>query len=195
VTSLTQSINISGLYPDGTTVILQHINLRERNQNSNLPLNRTLDRDMVKTVAKPSPKTNADPAKETLMRVLHVDDDDDFLIISKRLLERQGSFQVESVLSVKEALQKIRQKPYEVIISDYQMFGRSGLDFLKELRDAGNDVPFFLFTGERGEEIAGEALNLGVDRYFNKNGNFEVVYVELASAIKEAVKAKRAQNC
>ena len=82
MTSLTQSINTSGLYPDGTTVILPHINLRERNQNSNLPLNRTLDRDMEKIDAKQLPKTNVDSAKETLMRVLHVDDDD--LIISKR---------------------------------------------------------------------------------------------------------------
>jgi DNA-binding NtrC family response regulator len=153
-----------------------------------------LDRDMAKTSAKPSPTTNSDPAKETLMYVLHVDDDDDFLIISKRLLERQGLFQVESVLSVKEALKKLGQKQYDMIISDYQMFGRSGLDFLKELRNKGNDVPFFLFTGEYRKEIADEALNLGVDRCFDKNGNFEVVYIEVASAIKEAVKAKRVKN-
>jgi len=149
---------------------------------------------MVKTAAKPLPTTNANPAKETLMHVLHVDDDDDFLIISKRLLERQGSFQIDVASSVKEALQKLGQKPYDAIISDYQMFGRTGLDFLKELRNEGNDVPFFLFTGERKEEIAGEALNFGVDRCFSKNGNYEVVYVELAYAIKEAVKAKRAKN-
>jgi hypothetical protein len=48
-----------------------------------------------------------------------------------------------------------------------------------------------LFTGERREEIVNEAHDLGVDRCFSKNGNFGVVYVELASAIKEAVKAKR----
>jgi len=148
---------------------------------------------MVKTSAKPSPTTDSDPAKETMIRVLHVDDDDNFLIISKRFLERQGSFQVESVLSVKEALQKLRQKSYDVIISDYQLFGKTGLEFLRELRDEGNDVPFFLFTGERREEIAGEALNFGADRCFNKNGNF-VVYVELACAIEEAVKAKRAKK-
>jgi len=194
VTSLTQSINISGLYPDGITVILQHINLRERNQNSNLPLNRTLDRDMVKTVAKPSPKTNADPAKETLMRVLHVDDDDDFLIISKRLLELQCSFQVESVLSVKEALQKIRQKSYDVIVSDYQMPETNGLNFLKELRDRGNDIPFILFTGKGREEIAIDALNLGADRYFNKSGKPKTVYGELAHSLITAVKAKRAEK-
>ena len=69
------------------------------------------------------------------------------------------------------------------------MFGRSGLEFLKDLRDSGNDVPFFLFTGKCGEEIAMEALNLGADRYFNKNGNLEVVYVELAHSLKKAVKS------
>ena len=150
---------------------------------------------MVKIDDEPSPTTTVYPAREAVIHVLHVDDDDDFLIISKRFLERQGSFQVESVLSVKEALQKIMQKPYDAIISDYQMFGRSGLDFLKELRDGGNDVPFFLFTGERREEIAIEALNHGADRYFNKNGDSEVLFVELAYAIKEAVKAKRAKKC
>ena len=160
-----------------------------------MPITRTLDRDMVKTNGEPSPTTTVYPAKEALTRVLHVDDDDDFLVISKRLLERQGSFQVESVLSVKEALQKIMQKPYDAIISDYQMFGRSGLDFLKELRDGGNDVPFFLFTGERREEIAIEALNLGADRHFSKNGNYEALFVELAYAIREAMKAKRAKKC
>jgi len=149
---------------------------------------------MVKTVAKPSPKTNSDPAKETLIRVLHVDDDDDFLIISKRLLERQGQFQVESVLSVKEALQKLRQKQYDVIVSDYQMPETDGLNFLKELRDGGNDIPFFLFTGKGREEIAIEALNLGADRYFNKSGKPQTVYGELAHSLITAVKAKRAEN-
>jgi DNA-binding response OmpR family regulator len=153
-----------------------------------------LDHDMIKTDAEPSPTTTVYPAREAVIHVLHVDDDDDFLIISKRFLERQGSFQVETVLSVKEALQKIMKKPYDAIISDYPMFGKSGLDFLKELRDGENDVPFFLFTGERREEIAIEALNHGSDRYFSKNGDSEVLFVELAYAIRETVKAKRAKK-
>ena len=144
---------------------------------------------MVESTAEQFPKIALGLTKDALIRVLHVDDDDDFLITSKRFLERQGSFQIETASSVNEALQKIRQKPYDVIVSDYQMFGRSGLEFLKDLRDSGNDVPFFLFTGECGKEIAIDALNLGADRYFNKNGNLEVVYVELAHSLKKAVKS------
>ena len=144
---------------------------------------------MVESPAEQLPKTVLGLIKDALIRVLHVDDDDDFLIISKRFLERQGSFQIETASSVNEALQKIKQQKYDVIISDYQMPEMTGLDFLKELRAGENDVPFILFTGECGEEITMEALNLGADRYFNKNGNLEVVYVELAHSLKKAVKS------
>ena len=125
---------------------------------------------MIESTAEQLPKTALGLTNDALIRVLHVDDDDDFLIISKRFLERQGSFQIETVSSVKEALQKIKQKKYDVIIiSDYQMPEMNGLD-LKELRAGENDAPFILFTGECREEIAMEALNFGADRYFNKNG-------------------------
>jgi len=154
-----------------------------------------LDCNMVKTVAKSSPTTTAEAAKDLLTRVLHVDDDDDFLVISKRLLERQGSFLVETALSVKQALQKIEQKTYDAVVSDYQMFGKSGLEFLKELRADGNDIPFFLVTGDCREEVVIEALNLGVDRCFRKDVNFDVLFVELAYAINESVKAKQIKNC
>jgi len=149
---------------------------------------------MIKSFPQQLPKTALGLTHEPLIPVLHVDDDEDFLIISKRNLEKQGSFQIETALSVKEALEKIGQKSFDIIVSDYQMLGRSGLDFLKELKNSGNDVPFFLFMGESREEIAIEALNLGADRFFNKNGNPKLVYVELAHGIRELVKAKRAKK-
>jgi len=42
-----------------------------------------------------------------LFKVLHVDDDEDFLIISKRQFEKLGQFQVETAFSVNEALKKL----------------------------------------------------------------------------------------
>jgi two-component system response regulator PilR (NtrC family) len=124
---------------------------------------------------------------------LHVDDDEDFLIISKRLLEKQG-LQVESVNSVKQALQKIGQKHYDTIVSDYKMFDKTGLELFAVIRNSGNDVPFFLVTGEEREEIFNKALNLGVDKCFSKDRNFEALYVELASAIKEAANTKHSTD-
>jgi len=125
---------------------------------------RTLDPNMTETFPHQPSKTVLHPNQEQKISVLHVDDNEDFRIISKRHLEQHGSFQIETVSSVKEAQQKISQKQYDAIISDYQMPEKTGLEFLKELRDNGNEVPFILFTGDGREEVAIEALNFGADR-------------------------------
>jgi ActR/RegA family two-component response regulator len=51
--------------------------------------------------------------RENPVRVLHVDDDSNFLVVAKRILEMRGPFQVDSVLSVKEAFERIREKEFE----------------------------------------------------------------------------------
>jgi PAS domain S-box-containing protein len=149
---------------------------------------------MLESSAEQLQKKPVSSKPETLIHVLHVDDDADFLKCSKRILEMYDPFQIETAVSVKEALQKIRQKAYDVIVSDYLMPERNGLNLLKELRNRGNDVPFILFTGKGREEIAIEALNLGADRYFNKSGKPETVYGELSHSIIAAVNAKRAEK-
>jgi len=133
-----------------------------------------------------------DTSEKELTRVLHVDDDACFLQCAKQCLEMQGQFQVETVLSVDKALEKLRKEEYDVVVCDYQMPKRDGLQFLRELRRKGISVPFILFTGKGREEVAVKALNLGVDGYFNKNGRPETVYGELAHGIKQTVEKRRA---
>ena len=107
--------------------------------------------------------------KEDVIRVLFVDNERGFLKTSKQILEMQGPFQVDLATSVEEAYEKMETKEYDLIISDYQM-PKDGLDFLKELRSEGNNIPFILFTGKGREEVAIQALNLGADYYINKVG-------------------------
>jgi PAS domain S-box-containing protein len=149
---------------------------------------------MLESSAKKLQKKPVSSKPESLIRVLHVDDDDDFLRCSKPFLEMQDSFQVETALSVKEALQKIRQKQYDVIVSDYIMPGKDGLEFLKELRESGNNIPFIIFTGKDREIVAIKALNFGADQYINKIGKTETVYSELAHSIRTVVKGKKAEE-
>ena len=127
---------------------------------------------------------------EIVIRVLCVDDETNLLDTTKSILELQTSFEIETASSVDEALQKMRKKEFDVVVSDYQMPIKSGLDFLKELRDSGNTIPFILFTGKGREEVAVEALNLGADRYFNKIGHPETVYGELAHGISQLANKK-----
>jgi PAS domain S-box-containing protein len=127
------------------------------------------------------------------IKVLHVDDDLSFITVSKSILE-EGPFKVDTVSTIDEALEMLKNGSYDVIISDYEMPLKNGLDFLKELRYTGYNTPFILFTGKGREEIAVQALNLGADRYIDKHGDPKVVFTELTTAIHQLYEKTRANR-
>ncbi|MGD6934348.1 MAG: PAS domain S-box protein [Candidatus Bathyarchaeia archaeon] len=122
---------------------------------------------------------------DTDIRVLHVDDDNSFVDVAKTILSGEGPFIIETATSVEEALTKIHEGSFDVIVSDYDMPRKNGLEFFKTIRGNGFTAPFILFTGKGREEIVVQALNLGVDRYISKHGDPETVYTELSVAIKQ----------
>src|SRR4030066_2240555 len=133
---------------------------------------------MAKSTIEASTEAILNVAKTKAIKVLHVVDDLVFLEVAKQCLEMQDEINVDTVSSVDEALEKMKQKDYDAVVSDYQMPDKDGLEFLRELREEGNTVPFIVFTGKGREEVAIEALNLGADRYIDKHGNPEAVYCE-----------------
>ncbi|MGZ5192107.1 MAG: PAS domain-containing protein, partial [Flavisolibacter sp.] len=133
-------------------------------------------------------------SKKSVIRVLHVDDDSFLLEVSKQVLTNMDTFDIDNAYSVDEALDKLSKESYDVVISDYEMPLKNGLQFLQELREQKNDIPFILFTGKGREEVVVKALNLGADRYINKNGDPETVYFELAHAISVTVEQKRSKS-
>ena len=103
----------------------------------------------------------------------------------------ERGFEVDNALSVDEAFKKMQSQVFDAIVSDYEKPQKNGLDFLKELREKGNEIPFILFTGKGREDVAVKALNLGADRYLNKNGSPEAYYCELVHAINNTVDRKK----
>jgi PAS domain S-box-containing protein len=132
--------------------------------------------------------------KKKVIRVLHVDDDFSFLEISKPILSMENNFEIDNASSVDEALKKLEEQPYDAVVSDYEMPQKDGLEFLKELREKNNQIPFILLTGKGREDVAVKALNLGADRYLNKNGSPETVYCELVHAINKTVESRRSHK-
>lgn len=101
---------------------------------------------------------------------------------------------VESSTCAEEALALLATKNYDVIISDYEMPQTNGLDFLKTLKQQKSSIPFILFTGKGREEVAIQALNLGADGYYNKQGSPETVYGELIHGIETLHEKRRIQH-
>ncbi len=129
----------------------------------------------------------------TVIRILHVDDDSSMLEMSKQILMDMGNFEIDYACCVEEAFKKLAVCNYDAVISDYEMPQKDGLQFLKELRNLNNEIPFILFTGKGREEVSIKALNLGADGYFNKQGNPETVYGELAYGINQALEKANAK--
>jgi PAS domain S-box-containing protein len=128
------------------------------------------------------------------IRVLYVDDEPCLLDIARRFLERGGGFSVDTTSSVREALALMDTSTYDAIVSDYQMPGRDGIDFLKQVRSAGNPIPFILFTGKGREEIAIQALNEGADFYLQKGGEPTSQFAELMHELRLIVKRNQTEE-
>ncbi|WP_435333824.1 PAS domain S-box protein [Haloarchaeobius sp. TZWWS8] len=134
------------------------------------------------------------PTARNQIRVLHVDDDSDFVDTVAVFLERgDEEFEVTTAYSAAAALDMLdEQDGFDCIVSDYEMPRMDGLDLLRAVRSRSSMLPFILFTGKGSEEIAGEALGEGATRYLRKEGGTGQLTV-LANDIKEAVSKVRAE--
>ena len=128
------------------------------------------------------------------IHVLAVDDETDLSTLTKEFLEMPGELEVDTVVSVREAMASMASKHYDAIISDYQMPEEDGIQFLKTLRSNGDKTPFILFTGKGREEVVIEALNNGADAYLQKGGEPVSQYVELGHRIMSLVRQRRSEE-
>jgi len=129
-----------------------------------------------------------------MISVLYVDDESALLEVTKIFMERGGEFRVETATSAREAIEKLKAERYDALVSDYQMPEMDGIEFLKYLRPRCNGMPFILFTGKGGEEVAIEALNAGADFYIQKGGSPRTRFAELETKIRSAVARRQSEQ-
>nr|WP_319580590.1 response regulator [uncultured Methanospirillum sp.] len=132
--------------------------------------------------------------KDDRLKVIYVDDEVPLLQLGKIFLERSGSITIDTVSSAKEALKMIPAGNYDAIISDYQMPGMDGIEFLQVIRETIGDIPFILFTGRGREEVVIQAINNGADFYLQKGGDPVPQFVELEHKIHQAAFRKKTEG-
>ena len=100
--------------------------------------------------------------------VLIIDDQQDLLDITRLFLERYGEMNVDTAMTAKEALAKMKDRKFDALVVDFDLPDISGIEFLKIIRAKGDTIPIIIFTGVGRENAAIEALNNGADFFLKK---------------------------
>ena len=135
-----------------------------------------------------------DSAPEDI-HVLHVDDEPSLTeIVSEFLEDIHDKMVVATETSARDALDRLfsSDEEFDCIVSDYEMPGMNGQEFLEAVREKRPNLPFILFTGKGSEEIASQAISAGVTDYLRK-GTGTDQYQLLANQIENAVNRWRTQ--
>lgn len=117
------------------------------------------------------------------MNILVVDDYQTMIRIIKNLLKQLGFDNIDEATDGGAALEKISQKDYGLIISDWNMEPMTGIDLLKKVRETGNKVPFIMVTAESKTENVVAAKQAGVDNYIVKPFNAETLKNKLTAVL------------
>src|SRR5580658_2244403 len=104
------------------------------------------------------------PVTRNTTRVLLVDDEPSIRRMFKTALANYG-FETEEASDGREALRRIARTPFDVIVSDINMPGQGGLEFLRDVRKRDLDVPVIMMTGKPTLESSNRALEYGAFRY------------------------------
>jgi signal transduction histidine kinase/CheY-like chemotaxis protein len=101
--------------------------------------------------------------------VMYVDDDQALVFLVERALGRRG-FQVSTYTDPRQALAVLRERPYDfdLLVTDYNMPGYSGVELLREVHLIRPDLPVALASGYVTTEIEQEALAAGARALIHK---------------------------
>lgn len=101
------------------------------------------------------------------IKILVVDDDPIVIRSSKRILGA-GGYEVDSANGGREAILKMEQNKYDLVLTDIKMPEMDGITFMKWIRKSRPDTGVVVITGYPSQETIKEALGLGIIDYVPK---------------------------
>jgi two-component system, OmpR family, response regulator len=105
---------------------------------------------------------------EPLCRVLHVDDDEDVLVIARHALRRACGIEVRSMTDAAEAVQSLQTWRPQLILADCNMPGMDGRALLAAVRQAAIAIPVVLVTQTVLPRFEQQLLALGAHAVLRK---------------------------
>lgn len=122
----------------------------------------------------------------TTAKILIVDDYKTMLRVIRNLLGQIGFKNVDEATDGSMALELMRNKDYDLVISDWNMEPMTGIQLLETVRkELDNNVPFIMVTAESKTENVLAARQAGVNNYIIKPFSAEVLKSKIISVVGE----------
>ncbi len=102
------------------------------------------------------------------MKALVVDDSGVMRKVVMGALSRAGITDVDEAGDGKEAVNKVKDNDYDIVLMDWYMPNMLGIDAVKAIRAAGSEVPIIMVTTEAEKGRVIEALKAGANNYIIK---------------------------
>jgi two-component system chemotaxis response regulator CheY len=122
---------------------------------------------------------------DSALPILVVDDYSTMIRILRNLLKQIGFENVDDAADGSAALAKLREKPYGLVISDWNMEPMTGFELLRELRadETLKKTPFIMVTAESKTESVIAAKQAGVDNYIVKPFNAATLKAKISAIL------------
>ena len=123
--------------------------------------------------------------------ILLVEDDPGVARLEQLRLERAG-YDVATAATAEEGLNRVAGGGIDLIVLDQQLAaGISGLEFFRQVKAAGHNVPAILVTGMQEEGLLVEALRAGVRDFVPKTPNFLNHLEPIVARVLDQVRTER----
>lgn len=122
---------------------------------------------------------------KTSAAVLVVEDELDMLTGLTKMLSREG-YEVEGIANGTDAVKRLDERVFDVVITDLRLPGPSGMEILRKLRDVSPESVGIVITGYGTVESAVEAMKLGTYDYITKPFDMQKVKIVVRNALDQS---------
>lgn len=126
-------------------------------------------------------------------RILIVDDDPTFCLMLKAFLSSKG-FEVKEHFSAASGLKALEETPFDLVLTDYRLPDRDGIELLKEVKKLNPLIPVILMTRYADIRTAVYAIKLGAHEYVTKPVNPDEILLTIQQALEKLRAPRPAQQ-
>ena len=126
-------------------------------------------------------------------KILLIDDDPTFCLMLSTFLKRQ-QYEVKTAFTATEGLQQLKDESFDLVLTDFRLPDKNGLELLEQIRVLTTDVPVILMTTYADIRTAVKAIKMGAFEYLAKPINPDETLLTIRKALSRNAKGAETEE-